>query len=123
MPAVVKRNHEIRPGKLFIKAVAHNGPRAVDHLFSGLAEYYERSMPLGFKLRQEFRGAEHVRDVDIVTAGMHNADLLPRIVQHFHFARIRQPGFFGDRESVELGAQKHRWAVAVSQYRHDAVAG
>ena len=72
---------------------------------------------------KQFGRAEHVSDVDIVPAGVHNADILSRIVNHLDSTRVRQARLLGNGQGIKLSAQQHRWARAIFHYGNHAVAG
>ena len=73
---VMESNRIIGPGKSRIQAILQHRSRAVNRLLRRLANKHERSAPLIFQLRQHFRGAKHARDVNVMPAGVHYADVL-----------------------------------------------
>jgi len=57
--------------------------------------------------------------MDVVSAGMHDRHITPRIILGVDLARIRQPGFFLDRKRVQLGPQHHSRPASISQDGHN----
>ncbi len=78
---------------------------------------------LDFLSDELLRGAEDGGDVEVVSAGVHDSDLLVGVVFCGDGAGVGEAGLFGDGERVELGAQEEARARAVGEDGHDAVGG
>jgi hypothetical protein len=71
-------------------------------------------------LREDRRGTEGDRDVNIVTASVRDADLLPVILDPDR-GREREVGLLGDREGVHVGADRdHRTGATAAEDTHHA---
>ena len=49
----------------------------------------------------------------VVSAGVHDVDILAGVVFRRHLARIGQTGFFFDRQRIHVGAHEHDRPVAI----------
>ena len=121
--AVMQGDGVIGFGKMIVEPVAQHSARAINSFLGGLSQNHERAAPLIFQVSQHLRGAQHVRYVNVVTAGVHHADFLAGVVFRFHFARVRQAGFFINRQRVKLSTNQHSWAGAVFHNGDHAVTG
>jgi hypothetical protein len=59
--------------------------------------------------------------MDIVTAGMHHANLLAGIVFSRNLARVGQPRFLLHRQRVHVGSHEHCFPLAILHHADHAV--
>ena len=65
------------------------------------------------------RPDEH-RHVDVVTAGVHDRDLAPALVDLHCRRRVGEPALLADREPIHVGTHEHEGTFAVSEQADDA---
>src|SRR5438093_13399021 len=95
--------------------------RATNGFFSGLAEHDESAAPLLLELRQHARSAQKNRHVNVVTAGVHDADFGAIGALYFHVAGIGEAGILDDWERVHVVAHIDRGPRAVAEYSDDPI--
>jgi hypothetical protein len=64
--------------------------------------------------------SDHRGDVDVVAAGVHDADFLTRRVLCLYSTGVGDAGFLDDGKRVEIGADEQRRAVAVLEDGDDS---
>ncbi len=119
---IVKGYRVVGFGKFCVEAIAQHCARAVNGFFSGLPNQDQRSMPPVFHLGEHLGRAQHGGYVNVVTARMHHAHFLARVVFRLYFAGVRKVGLFIDGQGVELGANKYSWTRAIFHYCNHAKA-
>ncbi len=67
------------------------------------------------------RGADEHGGVNVMSARVHHADLLPGLVVHEDVRGIGDAGLFDDGERVHVGAHEQRGAGAVLEDGDDAI--
>ena len=78
-------------------------------------------MPLVLQRRENAGGADHSGYVNIMTAGVHNADLLPARTRNPNVAGVAEASLFDYGERVHIGADQKAGTGAVFHDRHDTV--
>jgi hypothetical protein len=77
----------------------------------------------GLHLREHARCGQQNRDVRVVPARMHDADLVALVLAH-RLARKRHVRFFANRQAVHVRAQGHDWSrPSTTKDRDDARLG
>ena len=95
----------------FERAGLDHSLRAVTELLRGLKDHPNRRRTVLVR-EQDLGRAEQHRDVSVVGAGVHQPGL---------FGGVREPRLFGDRQTVHIGAQRHRrHSIRTRQVRQDA---
>ena len=118
----MQRHREIGPREAAEQAVVEHRPGPCPAFLGRLADEHERARPLVAMLGQIAGDADQVRHVHVVAAGVHHADRRAAFVLRAHFRRVRQAGFLGDGQRIQIGPQHQRLARAVLQHADDAVA-
>src|SRR5438067_9032039 len=95
--------------------------RATNGFFSGLAEHDESAAPLLLELRQPARGTQKNRHVNVVTAGVQDADFGAVGAFYFHVAGIGEAGILDDGERVHVGTHVDRGTRAVAENSDDPI--
>ena len=117
---VVDGEHEVRLGEALPQPGVDHRARSPDGLLRRLAHHDQRAAPSILALREERRRRHPGGHVHVVAAGVHDVDLLPRVVDRGDRARVGQAGLLFHRERVELGAQRDRRAGPVAQHSDHA---
>ena len=116
----VLAEHDVRMRQARAIPVRDHRVRALRHFLAGLEHHQRRAAPRVARFGQHARGAHQPGDVQVVPAGMRDADLSPIRVGGRRLAGIRQAGVLGHRQRVHVGAQHHRRAVAIAQHADHA---
>ncbi len=111
----------IRFAEALVQSIPQHGRRPLHDLLGGLANEDERPVPLALRGRQHLCCAEERRHVDVVSAGVHDPDLLAGGVLRLHRRRVRFAGLLDHRQRVHVRPDVDRRPVAVLQHRHDAI--
>ena len=102
-----------------VEVVGEHGFGAVDGFFRGLAYDHGGAVPGGFVGGELLGGAEQDGGVDVVAAGMHDADLLAGGVLGEDVRGVGCAGFFDDGEGVHVAADEDLGAGAVVEDAYD----
>ena len=106
--AGVKRQIIIGPGEALEKPVLKHRPGAAAAFLGRLADHHQSPRPLILHRRQAPRGANQDGHMDVVTAGVHDRNLKPVVVEGRGDARIVEPGQFLDRQGVHIDPYEYR---------------
>jgi len=112
---------EVGAAEALIEVVGEHGAGAVDGFFRWLADEHYGSVPLGFALGQFAGGTEENGDVDVMTARVHDADILALGVGRANCGGVVEGSLLFDWESVHVGANEETRAGAVLEDCDDAV--
>ncbi len=107
--------------KALVKIVGQHRRRALDHLFSRLADEHQCAVPLALALGHLFRHADQHGHVQIVATGMHHRYRLSIRPRLGHVARELQAGFLRHRQGVHIGADHQPRPGSVLEDRDYAV--
>ena len=77
-----------------LSAAIQERARTGSDFFRGLPDEDDRALPLILQLREDARYADEGGHVNVVSAGVHYADLFSVVVRRRVLARIRDAGFF-----------------------------
>ncbi len=103
-----------------VEVIGEHGLGAVDGLFGGLADDHEGAVPELAVGGEGLRGAEEDGGVDVVSAGVHDADLLAGCVFGEDVRGVGDAGLFDDGEGVHVAAHEEGGAGAVFEDADDA---
>ena len=118
---VVQADDHVGLAEALVEVVGEHGLGAVDGLFGRLADEHERAVPLGFGRGEGAGGADEDGGVDVVAAGVHDADVLAGFGLGHDVAGVGDAGLFDDGQRVHVGADEERGAGAVLEDADDAV--
>ena len=117
---VVLGKDEVGAAEAQVEVIGEHGARAVNGLLRGLADEHDGAVPLRFAVG-EFAGcSEEDGHVDVVTAGVHDADILALSVDGADSRGVVEAGLFFDGERVHVGANEETRAGAVLEHSNDA---
>ena len=116
---VVEADDVVGAAEALVEVVGEEGLGAVDGFFGGLADEHEGSMPLRFGGGQGAGGADEDGGVDVVAAGVHDADFLAGCVGDGDVAGVGEAGLFDDGKGVHVGADEEGGAGPVLEEGDD----
>ena len=119
--AVVQANDHRGASEPLVQVVGEHGFRSVDGLFRRLADEHEGAVPARFGRGHRARDADQYGRVDVVSAGLHDADGFAGLVFGGDVTGIGQARLLDDRQAVHIRAHHERWAGAVLQDADQAV--
>jgi hypothetical protein len=105
----------------FEQAVLEHLARAGADFLRRLADENQGAAPLFLEARQDARCTDPAGHVHVVAAGVHDADVVAFLVARAQLAGVGNPGLFNDGQSVHVGANEDRRAVAVLEDADDAM--
>src|SRR5208282_2860052 len=108
-----------RPEAL-VEMVGEHGFCAVDGLLRRLADEHYGSVPAALFGGESAGDSDHGGDVDVVAAGVHDADILTCSILRLNRAGVGNSSLLDDWEGVEIGADEQRGAVAVLEDRDNS---
>ena len=86
-----------------------------------LGDHYQRASPAVLQGRQRPGDAHPASHVDIVAAGVHDADFLALSVEALDGTGIGQAGFLRDRQGIHVAADQQGRPRPVAEHAHHAV--
>ena len=118
---VVERDGVVGDRKLLEQSVGQHGLGPGTPFFGRLSHHHQGALPTFLLPAQDSRSPHEAGHVDVVAAGVHEADGLAVRILNADFAGIFQAGLLGDGESVQVGSEHEGRPLAVSQKADDAV--
>ena len=114
------RDRHVGLGKARQQSVSKHCFGAANGFLRRLSDQHQGSVPGIFAVRHDRRRPQNRRHVHIVSAGVHDRNIVSCIIFGADLARIGQPGLLFHRQRIQFGAQHHRRPCAILQDGNNA---
>ena len=104
----------------FVEAVREHRLGAGADFLGRLGDEHQRALPFVLHPGQHAGGSHPAGHVNVVAAGMHDADFAIGLVPDDHLAGVGNAGLFGDRQAVHVAPHQHGRPFAVLKDCHHA---
>lgn len=107
----------------FLKEARAEHEAGSEHaFFCGLTNHDEGAAPEVLHFGQDTGCSDEGGHVDVMPAGVHDADFAPEVVLDGFFAGVVGAGLLGDGEGIEVGADEDGGAIAIFEDADKAMA-